>query len=294
MRMSSPRRQRDSEESTANRQTRLWMQSIGCTFIRMTDSCCSPPRPRFTQPILFVVLIALVSSACAWARAAKVGETATLVETETYIPCGDGCSLTLEPARAFCFKMGDQFLIGEGHSYLHEGKFTSFEDLVGKQLPIRSSRRSLWIRPPDRGEVKIARGSDFEGFKTSGCIAEVHRPILHSANSSRRPVKIPPNAIAIAGPGKGEFRPLYLWFQCGFNSSAGTIDCHEWYKSGESAPADWYCARTTDGAPVAANFALDPLLSQAGRLVLQSGAVLQHDNRARTNGILDRPGETCR
>jgi hypothetical protein len=49
-----------------------------------------------------------------------------------------------------------------------------------------------------------------------------------------------------------------------------------------------------DGAPVGADFALDPLLSQAGRLVLKSGAVLRHDGRARTNDQLDRPGEACR
>jgi hypothetical protein len=34
--------------------------------------------------------------------------------------------------------------------------------------------------------------------------------------------------------------------------------------------------------------------SQAGRLVLTNGGVLQHDNRARTNDKLDRPSEGCR
>ena len=38
-----------------------------------------------------------------------------------------------------------------------------------------------------------------------------------------------------------------------------------------------------DGAPVGAVATLDPLLSQEGRLVLKPGAVLRHDNRARTN-----------
>lgn len=245
-------------------------------------------------PVLLAFAVLFSSAACSWARTAKVLDTATLVETETYIPCGDGCSLTLDPARAFCLKLGDQFLIGEGRSYLHEGKFTGFEDLAGKQLPVRFSRRSLWIRTPDRGEIKLARGSVFEGFKTTGCIAAVHGPILQRANAMRRPIRIPSDAEAIAGPDKGEFRPLYLWFQCGFDSAASTIDCREWYKSGETAPPDWYCARTTDGSPVGANFTLDPLLSQSGRLVLKSGAVLQHDNRGRTNGQLDRPGETCR
>lgn len=245
-------------------------------------------------PVLLALLALFNSPVCSWARNAKAVDSGTLVETETYIPCGDGCSLTLEPARAFCLKLGDQFLVGEGRSYLHEGKFTGFEDLAGKQLPVRFSRRSLWIRPPDRGEVKLARGSEFEGFKSTGCIAAVHGPILQRANALRRPVKVPSDAVAIAGPDKGEFRPLYLWFQCGFDSTASTIDCREWYKSGETAPPDWYCARTTDGVPVGADFTVDPLLSQAGRLVLKSGAVLQHDNRGRTNGQLDRPGETCR
>jgi len=284
------------------------MESNGCTFIPMTVPCCFrrlarfpwlnrsnvPETPAACFATLFVLMVLVSSAACSWARTARATETATLVETATYIPCGNGCPLTLEPARAFCFKQGDQFMVAEGRSYLHEGKFTSFDELTGKQLSIRSSRRSLWIRPPDRGEVRLARGSLFEGFKISACMAEVHRPILQHAGASRRPVRVPAHAIAIAGPEKGEFRPLFLWFECGFDSGAATIDCREWYKSGQSAPSDWYCARTVDGAPVAANFALDPLLSQAGRLVLQSGAVLQHDNRGRTNGLLDRPGEVCR
>jgi hypothetical protein len=284
------------------------MESIGCTFIRMTVPSfpCQLTRPvefnprrlagTFTAslPVLFALLVLLSSAVCSWARTGKDLDTATLVETEAYIPCGDGCSLTLEPARAVCLKMGDRFLVGEGRSYLHEDKFTGFEDLAGKQLPFRFSRRSLWIKPPDHGEMKLARGSEFEGFKNTGCAAAVHGPILQRANAVRRPVKVPPDAVAIAGPDKGEFRPLYLWFQCGFNSTASTIDCREWYKSGEAAPPDWYCARTTDGAQAGSNFALDPLLSQAGRLVLKSGAVLQHDNRGRTNGQLDRPGEACR
>jgi hypothetical protein len=284
------------------------MQSARCTFIRMTVFRCSHPSPRFPAPkqtlipeiptahlaILFALLVVFSSTTSSWAKTAKVVDTATLVETASYIPCGDGCSLTLQPARAFCFKMGDEYLVGEGRSYLHEGKFAGFEDLAGKQLPIRLNRRFLWVKPPDHGELKIERGSLFEGFKTTGCVAEVHRPILHQANSTHRPVKVPSDAIAIAGPDRGEFRPLYLWFQCGLNAAASTLDCREWYKSGETAPPDWYCARTVNGDPVPANFALDPLLSQAGKLVLQSGAALQHDNRARTNGILDRPAETCR
>jgi hypothetical protein len=72
------------------------------------------------------------------------------------------------------------------------------------------------------------------------------------------------------------------------------IACQRWYKDGAPYGKDWYCARTVDGAPVAAEFEIDPLLSQEGRLVLKSGAVVQQDHRARTNDVLDRPGETCR
>jgi hypothetical protein len=39
---------------------------------------------------------------------------------------------------------------------------------------------------------------------------------------------------------------------------------------------------------------LDALKSRDGKLVLKSGAALRHDNRARTNDVLDRPGEVCR
>jgi hypothetical protein len=49
-----------------------------------------------------------------------------------------------------------------------------------------------------------------------------------------------------------------------------------------------------DGTQVGPNFAIDPLQSQAGRLVLTSGAALQFDSRARTNDKLDRPSESCR
>jgi len=203
------------------------MESNGCTFIPMTVPCCFrrlarfpwlnrsnvPETPAACFATLFVLMVLVSSAACSWARTARATETATLVETATYIPCGNGCPLTLEPARAFCFKQGDQFMVAEGRSYLHEGKFTSFDELTGKQLSIRSSRRSLWIRPPDRGEVRLARGSLFEGFKISACMAEVHRPILQHAGASRRPVRVPAHAIAIAGPEKGEFRPLFLWFE---------------------------------------------------------------------------------
>jgi len=53
---------------------------------------------------------------------------ATLVEAADYLPCGNGCSAHAELASAFCFRMGDQVLVGDGRSYLHEKKFSSMED----------------------------------------------------------------------------------------------------------------------------------------------------------------------
>jgi len=256
--------------------------------------------------VLVSVLVSMICAPCASARPAKRFETATLVETAKYIPCSDQCSALTSPAGAFCFRLsdqgGDEVLVGEGKSYLHGDKFSSLEELAGKQVLIRFSQRSLWIKPPDRATVKLRRGSLFEQFKDSGCVREVHKPILAEAYSSKRSAKIPDGAIAIAGSGKGDFQPLFLWFQCAIESDAAphgeTIACRRWYENGDSDGTDWYCAQTADGAPVAADLAassaIDPLLSQAGRLVLKSGAVLRHDNRARTNDKLDRPGEACR
>ena len=281
------------------------MEPAGCTLICMAIASLffglrrhsEPDRTKASGAILPILLAVLVSMSCAVrasARTARGFATATLVEAAEYIPCSDACSLFDSPASALCFRLGDQFLVGEERSYLHGDKFSAIEDLTGKQISIRFSNRFIWMRPPDGPTMKIGRGSQFEQFKDGGCVAEVHKPILAHANSSRRPAKIPDDAIAIAASGRGDFQPLFLWFQCAMDSDAATIACRRWYNNGDSDGKDWYCAQTLDGAPVAADFALDPLLSQAGRLVLKSGAVLRHDGRGRTNDQLDRPGEACR
>jgi hypothetical protein len=244
---------------------------------------------RFSPCLLIAACVAL--SLCASAQKTKGFAAATLVEAADYLPCGDGCSALADPASAFCFRLGDQVLVGEGRSYLHEGKFSGLEDLAGKQLQIRYNKRSIWIRPLDRPAVKIQRGSRFENFKDAGCIDEVHRPILAAAYARKRPARVSGDAFALPGSGKGD---LFLWYQCALEASGATIACRRWYRNGDDYGRDWYCARTLDGAPVGAIATLDPLLSQEGRLVLKSGAVLRHDNRARTNGQLDRPGEACR
>jgi hypothetical protein len=244
-----------------------------------------------------LLLAALAASAalgltlCASAREAKGFAPATLVEAANYLPCGDGCSALIAPASAFCFRTGDQVLVGEGSSYLHEGKFSGMEELAGQQLQIRFNRRWIWIRLPDRPTVKIRRGSRYENFRDAGCISEVHRPILALADASRRPAKVPAEAFALPGSGKGD---LFLWYQCALDSDKSVITCRRWYRNGDTYGKEWYCARTLDGAPVGAVATLDPLLSQEGRLVLKSGSVLRRDNRARTNDVLDRPWEACR
>ena len=241
--------------------------------------------------IVFAACVALSVSLCASAKEAKGFAPATLVEAANYLPCGDGCSALSDPASAFCFRQGDQVLVGEGKSYLHESKFSSLEELAGKQFQVRFNGRHLWMRPPGGATVKIERGSRFENFKDAGCIREVRRPILKAAYAHKRSGKVPAYAFALAGSGKGD---LYLWFQCDLDPHASVIACRKWYENGDFIGKDWYCSRTEDGAPVPADFEIDRLLSQAGRLVLKSGAVVPEDHRARTNDVLDRPGEACR
>jgi hypothetical protein len=217
-----------------------------------------------------------------------------VVEAAQYIPCSDACFALQSPASAFCFRVGDEYVVGEEIALVHDEKLDGREDLTGTQVSISLGRLFITMRPPDGHAVRLKHGSLYEHFKDNGCVAAVHKPILEHANSSRRSAKIPDDAIAIAGSGLGDFQPLYLWFECAMDSGAATIGCKRWYGNGDSDGTDFYCARTVDGAPVAASFTIDPLLSQAGRLVLTSGAVVQHDNRGRTNDKLDRPGEACR
>jgi hypothetical protein len=208
-----------------------------------------------------------------------------------YQPCRNGCSEQAEPATAFCFRQGNQVLVGDGSSYLHEKKFTGLEELAGKQVQIRFNQRFVWVMLPDGQAMKLERGTTYENFRDAGCIREVRRPIIDGAYAHKRPGKVPSYAFALAGSGKGD---LFLWFQCDLSSDKSVIACQRWYRNGDPYGKDWYCARTVDGAPVAADFEIDPLLSQEGRLVLKSGAVVQQDHRARTNDVLDRPGEACR
>lgn len=241
-------------------------------------------------PLLVFAAVAGLSVSAA-AKGTKGFAPATLVEAADYLPCGNGCSAHAQPASAFCLRQGDQVLVGEGKSYLHEGKFSGMEELAGTEVQIRFNRRYLWIKPPDGTVEKIERGSRYENFRDAGCIRAVRAPILAEAYDHRRPAKVPADAFAVAGSGKDD---LFLWYRCELDSQALVIVCGKWYQNGDSYGKDWFCAQTMKGAPVGSVATLDPLLSQEGRLVLKSGAIVRPDHRGRTNGVLDRPNEACR
>jgi len=257
----------------------------------------SPVHPAARSLLLRLVSLAgfaaLALTVCA-ARSAKGTTAATLVEAADYMPCGNDCTGFASPVSAVCLHLGDEAIIAEAENYLHNRRTSWIEDLVGKQVRIRYSKRSLWIVPSDRAAAKLHRGSGFEGFKDPGCTREVHKPILAEAYAAKRPSSIPADAFALAGSGRGEYPALFLWFQCNLDADGRTITCRRWYRDGVADSTDWFCANTAEGAKVGTKFPIDPLLSQASRLVSTSGALLQHDNRSRTNGKLDFPNEACR
>jgi hypothetical protein len=116
-----------------------------------------PIRFRALPRIALAACAGLCLTLCAAAKEAKVFSVATLVEAANYLPCGDGCSALTDTASAFCFRLGDQVLVGEGRSYLHEGKFSAMEELAGKPN-LRTSRTAdasarcmgRFLRPPTR------------------------------------------------------------------------------------------------------------------------------------------------
>ena len=258
----------------------------------MQSSCPVPFQPlRLLSLAAFAALALTVSAA---AKSGKATTTATLVEAADYMPCGTDCTAFASPLSAVCLHVGDEAIIAEGENYLHDRRTSWIEDLVGKQIRVRYTKRSLWIVPPDREAAKLHRGSGFEGFKDPGCTREVHKPILAEAYAAKRPSSVPRDAFALAGSGRGEFPARFLWFQCNLDADGRTITCRRWYRDGVTDSTDWFCANTAEGIKVGTKFPIDPLLSQASRLVSTSGALLQHDNRSRTNGNLDFPNEACR
>jgi len=98
--------------------------------------------------------------------------------------------------------------------------------------------------------LKIARGSEFEGFKDNGCIAEVHKPILAQAHGYKRPAKIPAGAVAIAGSGKGDYRPLFLWLSARWSRMPARLPAAGGIKMASRPERTGSVRGRWDGAPV--------------------------------------------
>jgi hypothetical protein len=108
------------------------------SLLSRLDPFAKPERNKFIAPILLAVAVLMSCALCAFARSAKGFETATLVEAAQYIPCQDACFALDSPASAFCFRLGDDFLVGEQKGYLHELKSGSTDDLSGKEAEIKA------------------------------------------------------------------------------------------------------------------------------------------------------------
>ena len=266
-------------------------------------SCSHLERARFVRRHLWFalaasLLIVLATSAGArerkLPRSAKGFTAATVVEVAAYMPCGVDCTAVDSPATAVCLLAGDQNLVAEGHSFLHEERFTGLDDLAGKQVLVRAKGRFVLIRTADDATVKLERGSRFLRFRNAACMRLVTGPIVAVAYRQRRPARVPADAFPLPASGRGDYPNLFLWYQCALEPDQTTVGCRRWYRNGDSYPKEFYCARTAEGDKVGSVAVLAPTLSQEGRLVLKSGGLLVHDNRARTNELLDRPGEACR
>lgn len=253
------------------------------------------------QTICTLVLIAL--GAClslpAWAlpglkvprlHRKKTIEKVSLVESARYQPCGQNCTDRAEPITAVCLRSGNETWTAEARDL----RLGDLEQMKGRELTLATGKYGFVIATAGLPSIHFGWSSRYEGFADAGCIAEVHIPILDAAARSRRPATVPAGAVAIVGPGTGEAHPEYLYYECSYEAAGPLIACHRWYENGRPYTDEWYCAATTDHAAVPATFALDAVTSQAGRLRLKSGGILQLDHRWRVEGILQHPGEGCR
>jgi len=242
---------------------------------------------------IFAGLVMLSFMFSVSAKSEERFEIATLVEAEEYSPCDCECAPFNHPTTAYCFRARDGFVVGERATLLGESNAASMRDSAGKEVPIRLDHSSISIRRINDTELQVRRGSFFEHFKDAGCIAVVHTQKLAVANRSKRPANIPADAFPLASMRSSGNGPVFRWFQCAMSSDSTAITCRKWDPHGEVAGVDRYCARTSQGALVMAEFDIDHLASREGRLILKSGAVLQRDDRGRINDELMRPGEAC-
>lgn len=241
-----------------------------------------------------ILLFAALVPACS--QQAQHGfAQATLIEAVEYEPCDYYCGPLNRPTTAYCVYLDGQIVVGErgGFLWFGESEVASMRNLVGKQVTARLDKSSIWIGQSGQQTIKIKRGANFEQFKDTRCLVEVHKPKLAIAAKAERPPNLPTDAFPLAGEQVGDYRSVYVWFSCTLNPNTSAIECLKWYPKGASRGVERYCTRTVDGASVPADFRIDHLASREGQIVLASGGVLQSDHRGRTNDSLDHPLEAC-
>lgn len=222
---------------------------------------------------------------------------ATLLEAIEHEPCDYYCGPLNHPTTAYCIDIDGQIVVGErpGWLWFGENDVTSMRNLAGKKIAARFDEGSIWIGESGQRTIKVKRGSNFEQFRDTRCLVEVHKPKLAIAAKAKRPPNVPEAAFPLAGEQRegSQYRPIFVWFSCAPNASLTTIDCRKWFPDGALGGLEWYCSRTEDGAPLPSDFMIDRLASREQRIVLTSGATLQPDHRGRINDHLMHPGEAC-
>jgi hypothetical protein len=136
---------------------------------------------------------------------------AKLLESVEYEPCDYYCGPLNHPTTAYCVEADGQILVGEraGVLWFGENSITSGRDLVGKQITARFDESSIWISKDGPRAIRIRRGSNFEQFRDTRCLVEVHRPKLALASKQQRPRDVPADAFALAGAQVGDYRSLF-------------------------------------------------------------------------------------
>ena len=216
---------------------------------------------------------------------------ATLIEAHQFEPCDSNCMIGNRPTTAYCLSIGDSFVVGERqkHLWLGEDDAQSLRSEAGNAVLYQAQDHTFRLTAAGRS-ITINLGTKFEPFQNSACRAEVHKAKLEKARASKRPVSVPPDAVAIPGSFEGDYRPNFVWHQC--KSESDLFTCAKWYPDGSPRGIDHYCSVTQNGEALK-SLELDPISSVEGKLVLASGKLLQADHRGRTNNNLDHPNEAC-
>jgi hypothetical protein len=244
--------------------------------------------------IALLLMAALVSAS---SQSLHEVAPATLVEAVEYEPCDYYCGPFNHPTTAYCVYADGQILVGEraGLLWFGESDVASMRDLAGSQITARFDQSSIWIGKSGQRTIRIRRGSNYEQFKDTRCLVEVHKPKLAIAAGAERPLSVPADAFPLAGEQRGNIqnRSVFVWFSCTLSPTLSTVDCRKWYPNGASRGVERYCGRTVDGVSIPPDFSIDHVASRERQIILKSGAVLQFDHRGRINDKLAHAGEAC-